>query len=488
MRLVAGIDSSTQSTTVELRDLETGVLVATGRAPHPQTTPPVSEQAPEAWWHALAEACSQVATYLDQVAAISIAGQQHGLVIVDKFGETIRPAKLWNDTTSAPQASRLCQRLGPDVWAQVCGLVPVAAFTLTKLAWLTEHEPENLATVDLIMLPHDYLTWRLTDKHVTDRGDASGTAWWSPQSGSYAATLLGLVVDPDIWLERLPQVLHPRACAGTVTSRAAAMTGFSAGTPVAAGTGDNMAAALGLGLKEGDIAMSLGTSGTVYTVSRRPVSDGTGAVAGFASADGKYLPLVATLNATRVTDTVAGWLNVDRDTIAHMALSAHLDPDTVLVPYFDGERTPNLPGATGTLTGLNTDTSRESIAAAAHAGVVCSLLDGTAALSRSGACTTGQLHLIGGGARSPAYRRIVADLWAHPILVPEADELVAAGACLQAGFMLSHLENEIDPTWNFAHGDVVEPGRDDLADEVINAYHRQVQRLFETEPSNRQPL
>ncbi len=483
MGLVAGIDSSTQSTKIELRDFETGRLIANGQAPHPVTAPPVSEQAPESWWYALVEVCKQVSPYLDQVTAVSIAGQQHGLVVIDGSGNVIRPAKLWNDTTSAPQAARLRRHLGPSVWAEACGLVPVASFTLTKLAWLAEHEPANLATIDLIMLPHDYLTWRLSGAHVTDRGDASGTAWWSPRLGTYAPDLLGLVVDPDEWLERLPEVLGPRTSAGVVSPEAAIETGLGCGTPVAAGTGDNMAAALGLGLKEGDVAMSLGTSGTVYCVSSIPVSDPTGAVAGFADADGRYLPLVATLNATRVTDTVAGWLGVDQSTMAHLALTAPQDPDVVLVPFFGGERSPNLPAATGVLTGLNVGTTRESIAAAAHTGVVCSLLDGVEALSNAGVDTSGQLHLIGGGTKSPAYRRIVANLWARPITIPDADELVAAGACLQAALMLARREGTDDPAWDLSSGVTLDPCRDTPTDKIIDAYRLEVQRIMDAEPT-----
>lgn len=483
MRLVAGIDSSTQSTKVELRDLESGRLVATGRSPHPATAPPVSEQAPESWWRALVAACEQVGPYLDQVAAVSVAGQQHGLVVIDGSGNVIRPAKLWNDTTSAPQAARLRQDLGPGVWAEACGLVPVASFTLTKLAWLAEHEPANLATVDRIMLPHDYLTWRLSGAHVTDRGDASGTAWWSPRSDTYAPNLLGLVVDPDEWLGRLPKVLGPRTSAGVVSHEAAIETSIAPGTPVAAGTGDNMAAALGLGLKEGDVAMSLGTSGTVYCVSSVPVSDPTGAVAGFADADGRYLPLVATLNATRVTDTVASWLGVDQSTMAHLALTAPQDPNVVLVPFFGGERSPNLPAATGVLTGLNVSTGRESIALAAHTGVVCSLLDGVESLSNTGVDTSGRLHLIGGGAKSPAYRRTVANLWARPITIPDSDELVAAGACLQAALMLARCEGTDDPTWDLSRGVTLDPCRDTPTDEIIDAYRVEVQRIMDAEPS-----
>ena len=183
MPLVVGVDSSTQSTKVEARDISTGVVVATGHAAHPPTTPPVSEQDPSAWWEALVVAIGQLGDHRADVVAMSVAGQQHGLVLLDGAGSPLRPAKLWNDTTSAPQAERLAAELGAEQWAAACGSVPVAAFTITKLAWVAEHEPDVLDRVAMVMLPHDFLTWRLTGEHVTDRGDASGTGWFDPVAG-----------------------------------------------------------------------------------------------------------------------------------------------------------------------------------------------------------------------------------------------------------------------------------------------------------------
>ncbi|RMH81971.1 MAG: xylulose kinase, partial [Actinomyces sp.] len=308
--LVAGVDSSTQSTKIEIREVDTGAVVARGRAPHPAVSPPAAEQDPGAWWAALVAACAAAGPALSEVAAVSVAGQQHGLVVLDGQGRVLRPAKLWNDTTSSFEAAELVGRLGAEGWARACGLVPVASFTVTKLAWLVRHEPDLAARVARVMLPHDWLTWRLTGAHVTDRGDASGTGWWDPRTGRYREDLLDLVGGRSGagWVAALPRVLDPVASAGVVTAEAAAATGLPAGIPVGPGTGDNMAAALGLGLGPGDLAVSLGTSGTVYAVATEPVVDPSGLVAGFADAAGGFLPLVCTLNATRVTDTVAAWL------------------------------------------------------------------------------------------------------------------------------------------------------------------------------------
>lgn len=433
MALVAGVDSSTQSTKVEVRDADSGELVASARAPHPPTSPPSSEQHPADWWGALVAAFAQIDdTVRNGVAAVSIAGQQHGLVVIDPRGEVIRPAKLWNDTTSAPQAKQLSEQLGPIGWANRCGLVPVASFTITKLKWLAENEPDNFARVAKVMLPHDWLTWWLTGNHVTDRGDASGTGWWSGAVG-YRTDLLDLAVpDGDDWVPKLPTVLGPNQAAGQIRSEVAAALGLEPTVTVGPGTGDNMAAALGLGLRPGDVAVSLGTSGTAYAVSPTPVADSSGSVAGFADASGNYLPLVATLNATKITDTVASWLGTDAAGLSAAALQTKLAPTPILVPYFDGERTPNLPNASGQFVELRNDVTREQLAMAAHQGVGCGLLAGVDAIADAGVEIGPTLRLIGGGARSGAYQRVFADLWGSPIMVHAEGELVATGACVQA--------------------------------------------------------
>ena len=477
--LVAGVDSSTQSTKVELREVAAGRVVAAGRAAHPPVDPPRSEQDPRAWWRALIEALSQCRSRLREVAAVSVAGQQHGLVVLDGRGEPVRPAKLWNDTTSAPQAAELVGRLGAAGWAAACGSVPVASFTVAKLAWLVRSEPEASARVARIALPHDYLTMRLTGEHVTDRGDASGTGWYDTAAGRYRADLLELVggrSGPE-WMETLPEVLAFDAAAGRVTPSASAATGLPEGIPVGAGTGDNMAAALGMGLRPGDVAVSLGTSGTAYSVSAVPTHDAAGAVAGFCDAAGGFLPLVCTLNATRVTDAMARWLGLDRGRFAAAALAAPAGAGgAVMVPYLDGERTPNLPDATGSLYGLGFSTSQAGLARASHEGVVCGLVDGIDALAAVGASVGGRLHLVGGGARSPAYRQITADCWGKPVRVPDAEEAVAAGACVQAAQHVGLSLRGAAEAWNLGAGEDVAPAPEADAAAVRAAYRRAAQR------------
>ena len=482
--LVAGVDSSTQSTKVELRTLTGGRLMATGRAPHPVMSGPRSEQDPQVWWTALVDALGQVGDHLDRVVAVAVAAQQHGLVVVDTSGEVIRPAKLWNDTESAPQARRLREALDDETWARSCGSVPVPSFSVTKLAWLVDNEPGAAHRVARVMLPHDWLTWRLTGRHVTDRGDASGTGWWDPVSGGYRPDLLALVGGRGDWVEAMPRVLEPGEPAGVVTAAAAGATGLSEGTVVGPGTGDNMAAALGLGLGPGDVVVSLGTSGTVYAVSPTPVSDHRGLVAGFASADGVWLPLVCTLNATRVTDTAAAWLGLDRAAMERMALEAPPGSGgVVLVPYLEGERTPDLPGARGWWSGLTTSTGPAELSRSAFEGVVCGLLAGMDALVDVGVHVSGRMFLIGGGARSEAYRRITADLAGRELVVPEDDETVATGACVQAAAVHLGLDSVGSPPgWELGAGPVVRPAPDGEGRRVRAAYRRVAGLVAGVEP------
>jgi xylulokinase len=474
MPVVLGIDSSTQSTKIELRDADDGRLVAAGRAPHPATTPPRSEQDPEAWWGALREAAARLPRV--EIAAVSVAAQQMGLVALDAALRPLRPAKLWNDTESALQSSRLVERMGAAEWARACGSVPVASFTVTKLAWLRDVEPDAFARLAHACVPHDWLTLRLTGRLVTDRGDASGTGWWSPAEGRYRADLLALVDPARDWVVGLPEVLGPLEAAGSPAVSAARDLGliFAPGAQVAAGTGDNMAAALGIGLAKGEAVVSLGTSGTVFARSDAPTADATGIVGGFADATGQFLPLACTLNATKVTDTFARLLSMDQASFGAAALSEPAGAGgVVLVPHLDGERTPNRPHATGALTGLRSDTRPAQVARAAFEGVVCGLLEALDALAAQGIDTGGRLHLVGGGAKSEAYRRVVADLAARPVHVPRGEELVARGACIQAAALLHGKSiEEVATAWKVRDADVVVPGAGVDSRAVRDAYAR----------------
>ena len=432
-RLVAGVDSSTQSVKVVVRDAETGELIREARAPHPEGT----EVNPHAWWEALNSILPQA---LEGVSALSVAGQQHGMVALDSEQEVVRDALLWNDTRSAQAAEDLVLDLGgPAEWAQAVGSVPVAAFTVSKLRWMAQHEPENAKRTHSVVLPHDYLTWLLTGKSgdpTTDRGDASGTGYWSPVTGLYRQDLVKLAIGHEL---ALPRVASPSESVGSAigVGRDDILMG--------PGTGDNMGAALALGVKPGDVVVSLGTSGTAYAGSSTPTQDPSGFVAGFADATGNFLPLVCTLNAARILTATAAMLNVDFDEFARLALDAAPGSGGLtFIPYLDGERTPNLPNARGSLHGMTRENmSAQNMARSAIEGMFGGLADAVEALIRAGA-PVNRVLLIGGAAANPAVGEVAATMFEVPIEVPPAGEYVADGAARQAAWVLA---GEL-PSWN----------------------------------------
>ncbi|MEY9934413.1 xylulokinase [Catenulispora sp. GP43] len=444
--LVAGVDSSTRACTVVIRDAATGEQVRRGSAAHPGGT----EVHPSAWWEALGQAAAE-AGGLEDVAAVSVAGQQHGMVCLDDEGAVVRPALLWNDTRSARAAADLVAELGgPAAWADAVGTVPVAALTVAKLRWLAEHEPGRAKSTAAVCLPHDWLTWRLAeDRDIralsTDRSDASGTGYYSPAAGAYRPDLLELAFGAQ---PLVPKVLGPaetasilRPSSGFAPADSPRMRLGAAGLNpllVAAGAGDNAAAALGLGAGPGDVVVSIGTSGTVFACYEAPIADPTGAVAGFADATGRHLPLVCTLNAARVLDAAAALLGVSLGELSRLALSAPAGADGLtLIPYLEGERTPNRPDATGTLHGLRlTNSTPAHLARAYIEGMLCGLADGLDALTAAGVPVE-RILLVGGAARSEAVRAMAPAVLGRPVLVPRAGEYVADGAAMQAAWALS---------------------------------------------------
>ncbi|MER5461427.1 xylulokinase [Streptomyces sp. NPDC002668] len=436
--VVIGVDSSTQSAKAAFIDAGTGRTLAVGRAPHQVTGESgARESDPEVWWHALRDAVAmglkESGLSASAVTGIAVAGQQHGLVVLDRAGQPMRPALLWNDTRSAPQAAALTEALGgPDAWTARTGSVPVASMTAAKWQWLREHEPRAAEAAAAVRLPHDFLTERLAGVAATDPGDASGTCWYSTATGAYDPGLLRLIgLDADL----LPGVAATGGVrVGSLSAAAAAELGLTAGIAVAAGTGDNMAAAVGLGLGGAGLldhpALSLGTSGTVFAASRtRPAST---ALAGFAAADGTYLPLACTLNCTVAVDKIAGLLGLHRDT-------AEAGGEVVLLPYLDGERTPDLPAASGLLTGLRHTTSRQQLLGAAYEGAVVTVLRALDEVLRAcgldpadGEVAARPLRLVGGGAKGRHWVETVRRLSGRPLLIPESGELVALGAAALA--------------------------------------------------------
>jgi xylulokinase len=439
MSLVAGVDSSTQSCKVVIRDTDTGRLVRQGRAAHPDGT----EVDPAAWWQALQKSID-AAGGLDDVAALSVGGQQHGMVCLDEQGAVVRPALLWNDTRSAKAAADLTDELGADTWAEAVGLVPVASFTITKLRWLAEHEPDNAARVAAVCLPHDWLTWKLSGSTsirdlVTDRSDASGTGYFDPRTDNYRRDLLMMAFGRDVLLPR-------------VAAPSEAIPGPH-GMVFGPGGGDNAAA--GFGVQAGDEAVvSLGTSGTVFARSTQQAHDPSGIVAGFADMSGAFLPLVCTLNAARVLDATARMLGVDLPTLSELALAG--EPGAAgltLVPYLEGERTPNLPRSTGAIHGLTlASATRENLARAAVEGMLSGQAAGLAALEGQG-CPVPGVRLVGGAAQSEAVRQIAPTVFGVPVAVPPPGEYVADGAARQAAWVLTGSEQA--PSWSDGLGEVL---------------------------------
>jgi xylulokinase len=455
-QLIAGVDSSTQSVKIVIRAADTGELVREGRAPHPDG----SEVDPIHWKNALDSAIAQ-AGGLDDVAAISVGGQQHGMVALDESGEVIRPALLWNDTRSAVQAESLNSEMGGNqAIADAVGSVLVASFTASKVRWMAENEKKNADRVHSIALPHDWLSWQLQggkdfSKLFTDRSDASGTGYFDPKSSTYRRDIFAKALrsDREVYL---PTIIAPSTFGGTTT----------AGIPIAAGAGDNAAAALGVQAEPGDVVISLGTSGTAFAVSTTSTHDSSGAVAGFADASGRFLPLVCTLNAARIFDAATTILGKTHDEVGALALSsapgAH---GLTLLPYFEGERTPNRPTATGVFSGMNIANSNPAdIARAMIEGMLSGLADAVAALENLGVDIK-RVLIIGGAAKNPAVGQIASALFGRPVLIPPAGEYVADGAAKQAAWAL--LGGATPPMWDLGKATHIEAA---ATPEVLEKY------------------
>ena len=429
MPLVAGIDSSTQSCKVVIHDLETGVLVRFGRAPHPDGT----EVHPDAWWAALTHAV-EAAGGIHDVAAVAVAAQQHAMICLDDTGTVVRPAVLWNDMRSTQAATDLIGELGagetgPREWIRAVGLIPRPSHTVTSLRWLAEHEPMNAARTAAACLPHDWLTSRLLASRgvgslVTDRSDASGTGYWSAVTGQYRMDLLHRALGHDAVV---PRVLGPFEPAGVTAG----------GAVVGPGAADNAAVALGVAAGPGDVIISIGTSGVVSAIANAPVADPTGQVIDFADATGRFLRMAATPNAARVLDAAARILGVRHDEFARLALSA--PPGSgglVVLPYIKTGSTRAQLRATGVVHGLTEANSTAAhFARATVEGVLCGLADALDALMLHDGGPQ-RLLLVGGAARSAAVRQIAPTVFRQPMIITGIDELGAYGAARQAGWAL----------------------------------------------------
>ncbi len=439
MALILGLDSSTQSTKALLVDADTGEVVEARTASHP----PGTEVDPRAW---LAAADEVTDGLLERADAVAVAGQQHGMVVLDDRGEPVRDALLWNDTRSADAARELIEEMGgPQACADAIGSVLVASFTSSKLRWLRDHEPEHAAATRTVLLPHDYVSRHLAapgTEAFTDRGDASGTGYFATADGEWRPDLLEQALGQAA---QLPRIVAPGAPAAETRD----------GTVLAGGTGDNMGAALGMALQPGDVLVSVGTSGVASAVSTTPVADGTGVVTGFADASGGFLPMVTTMNAAGILDLQARWLGVDHDELAALALQSGPGAGGVtLLPYYGGERTPNRPGAVGTWTGLTPATTRADLARAAYEALLCSLADAVDRLVAATGRAPDRVLLVGGATKSAALRELAPAVLGCPVVLPPPGEYVALGAARQAAWALAGTPEP--PTWQAATTTVLE--------------------------------
>ena len=442
---VAGVDSSTQSCKIVICDPASGKIIREGRASHPEG----SEVDPQAWWEAFLEAV-RAAGGLDDVRALSVGGQQHGMVCLDERGEVIRPALLWNDTRSAEAARELIlergdgdSETGARWWAQATGLVPVASFTVTKLRWVADNEAENARKIAAICLPHDWLSWKIRggfeavglEGLCTDRSDASGTGYMDRADAVYRREILAQAL--RISVEEAEAIILPKICEP--------MEAMGFGDPrhgwgeiaIGPGCGDNAGAALGVRLGVGQALLSLGTSGVVAVVSETPVEDPSGQVAGFADASGHWLPLACTLNASRILDAIGAMSGLSYEELDEAALSVPNAGGLRLVPYFEGERTPNLPDATARLEGMTLKNStRAHLARAGVEGLLAHMRFALECVRELGVPIE-KVLVVGGGARSRAVQSLAAEFLGVPVEFPEAAEYVALGAARQAGMLHS---------------------------------------------------
>ncbi|ATG56176.1 xylulokinase [Brachybacterium ginsengisoli] len=449
--LVLGIDSSTQATKALLVDADTGEVLEERRAAHPDGT----EVDPRSWLAAVDEAAGPL---LERADAVAVGGQQHGMVLLDERGEVVRDALLWNDTRSAPQAAALIEEMGgPEASVAEIGSLMVASFTASKLRWVRDEEPQNAQRAASVLLPHDYVSLHLAEQGTTaftDRGDASGTAYYSTASEGWKPELVELALGKGLELPRLP---------GTPQEVMARTAG---GAAIAAGTGDNMGAALGLSQGEGDVSVSIGTSGVCAMVSPTKPDDATGTVTGFADATGRFLPMTTTINAARILEAGRTLLGVSHEEMAQLALASVPGAHGVtLLPYFDGERTPNRPDARATLTGMSTSTTREDVARAYIEGLLCSLADGIAALEERTGTAAARITLIGGGARSEAVQQLAPAIFGREVILAPPAEYVALGAARQAAWALAGTEEP--PAWELTGSKTV---GGDGTPEVLEAY------------------
>ncbi|NBE55059.1 FGGY family carbohydrate kinase [Streptomyces boluensis] len=453
MGIVAGLDSSSESTRIVVCDTDTGAVIRQGYAPHPLEGRPADVD-PQAWLLSLGEAAT--GGLLEGVQAIGVSAQQNAVVPLDAQGGTVRPAMVGGDKRAQVAAVDLIDALGGrQAWAEAVGVVPQAAQPVTKLRWLARTEPEAAQRTALVLQAHDWLVWQLLGRPVrrtADRGGASGTGYWSAANGGYRPDLVELALGHQT---ALPEIIGPAEAAGTTPE----------GLLISAGTGETMAAAFGLGIGVGDAVVSLGASGSVMAVHHEALADPHGMITSLADATGMHLPVVHTLNAVRALRGTAELLGTDLDGLSELATkSTPGSHGLVMLPYLEGERTPQLPHTAGTLSGLRRESMKpEHLARAAFEGMLCSLADALDVLRGRGV-EVRRVFLLGPAADLPAVQAAAPMLFGAQVVVPQAADYAALGAARQAAWALGVSQGTLDarqpPVWQGASAQVFEPGEE----------------------------
>lgn len=437
--LYIGIDSGTQGCKVVVFSRKHGQILSESSSPHPliENDRGGREQEPSTWVEALDSALSRALRSVDTTAvrAISISGQQHGFVPLDSAGDVIRPAKLWCDTETVNECRTITENLGGETATiEKIGNAIAAGFTASKILWLKQHEPQNYTRLATILLPHDYLNFWLSGSYWTEHGDASGTALYDVRKRQWSPDALKAIDNSRDLMQCLPPLRNSQEPCATIRPELAERFGLDKDVIIASGGGDNMMAAIGTGnVREGVITASLGTSGTIYGYSNRAVIDPVGELAAFCSSSGGWLPLVCTMNVTVATELIRNLFSLSLEAFNTAVASAKPGSDGILLlPFFNGERTPALPNSTATLHGLTTtNLNNANICRAAMEGVTLGLRYGVEALTRNG-MQPAEIRLVGGGAKSEVWRQLVADTFNLPVISPVTTEAGALGAALQA--------------------------------------------------------
>jgi|YNPNPStandDraft_1061719.scaffolds.fasta_scaffold40204_1 D-xylulose kinase len=438
--LVIGIDSGTQSTKALVLDVAKKKVVGTASVAYgliPKLPPGAKEQHPHTWRDAMVRAVKaalrEARATAGEVRALGVSGQQHGFVPLDRDGQVIRPAKLWCDTSTAAECAQLTAALGgPEATIAALGNAILPGFTASKILWLKNHEPENYARLATVLLPHDYLNWWLTGRAVMEYGDASGTALLEVRTRTWCKAVLQ-AIDPDLEA-KLPPLISSDQPVGTLQPAAARALGLNPDVLVSAGGGDNMMGAIGTGnTRPGIVTASFGTSGTIYACSERPVVDPQGEIAAFCDSTNRWLPLLCTMNVTVATEMVRRDFKMDHAQFERTAARAPAGADgLVLLPYLEGERTPNVPDGTGVFFGVRPATfTAAHFARAAMEGVTLGMNYGLRRLAELGVRAT-QIRATGGGAHSKLWRQIMADVFNAEVVTLKVGEGAAYGAALQA--------------------------------------------------------